>query len=103
MFQFRATYKTPFTREDRDEVVTLSLAELLEVGQRQLIKGSAIVAYAEMFKIMAQMPNHYTAPENRKDYCTGVRDKVRDAALELDGDPELVEVVSLLDVYCNRL
>ena len=103
IFTFRATYKTPFTREDRDTVQAASLAELLEAGRRQLIKGSAIVAYAEMFRIMARMPNLLTAPQNRKEYCLAVRDEVRDAALELEGDPELVEIVSLLDAYCGRL
>jgi len=89
-FTFRATYKDPFTREAKEAVVSATLNELLASEQQELIKGGAIVAYAELFK----------GPDWQS-RCAEVRAEVQAAAEALDADPELIEIASLLASYCG--
>lgn len=76
------------------------MAELLEADARQLLKGDAIVSYAEALKQiwdLVEMNN-----DAALELCQATRSKVLSAASELD-DAELYDIADLLAEYDGTL
>jgi Ca-activated chloride channel family protein len=92
-----ATYKDPVTRESRSDSFEAPASTILENAGSQLIKGRAIVEYAEGLKEIDQA----TDWEEKGEICTQALARVQAAADELD-DPELRDIASLLGTYCVR-
>jgi Ca-activated chloride channel family protein len=91
-----ATYKDPLTRESRSDSYEAPVPTILENAGSQLLKGYAIVAYAEALKEIDR-----TADLEEKDtICSQALARVQAAAAELD-DSELREIESLLGTYCD--
>lgn len=96
-----AHYVDRDTREARSDSFALNLPHLVENGGDTIIKGDAIVAYAEGLKEVYQLMKSGSESE-AADRCNEVADEVSNAALILL-DEELDEIVVLLDTYCSSL
>lgn len=84
----KATYKRPFTHEPGEDAVTSTIGALLETTGPQLLKGAAIVAYAEALK-----KGKNAAGEAALQDALG-----KIAAADPGGtDPELQEIKGLID------
>ena len=90
-----ATYKDPVTRESRSDAFEAPASNILENAGSQLLKGRAIVAYAEGLKEIDQEADR----EEKGAICLKALARVQAAADELD-DPELRDIASLLGTYC---
>jgi hypothetical protein len=97
-FTFEAEY-TPLPGSPQTESITVSVREMLS-RRREILKGDAIVAYAEMLKQIAVPlePNR----ERNLEHFEGARDQVESAWRELQ-DPELEEILALLERYRTTL
>lgn len=98
--EFGATYTDPFTLVDKTEDMTMTIGELLGASADQLLKGDAIVSYAEALKKIGEWEVSDT--DAAIDLCQTTRDKVAAAALALDDD-ELEEIVELLETLGETL
>jgi len=97
----KAHYTDPFSRERKTAEAETTIEHLLWAPADQLLKGDAIVTYAESLKEI------YRAVEDGKgeeaiEICRNARDKVQAAADYLN-DEELKEIVDLLDTYEETL
>jgi Ca-activated chloride channel family protein len=92
-----ATYETPFTREPRSETLEMNLGMLLTGVDRQLVKGNAIVAYAQALEATQRL----RGPEAREALEAALAEV--EAALEtLGDDQDLREIRDLLTAYIER-
>ena len=91
-----ATYTDPFTYEETSVTHTATIAELLAADADQLIKGDAIVVYAEALKKIAHLI--YSDPQKALSTCRQAREQVEEAAALL-GDEELADIAELLAIY----
>ncbi|HPQ68563.1 MAG TPA: VWA domain-containing protein [bacterium] len=92
----RATYTDPFTYADGESVQEATFAQLLAAGHNQLLKGDAIVTYAEAIKEIADLV--YTDADQALVVCQAAREKL-EAAAETLNDEELEEIADLLADY----
>jgi len=92
----RATYTDPSTYENGESVQEATFAQLLAAGHNQLLKGEAIVAYAEAIKQIADLVT--TDAERALAVCRAAKEKVQ-AAAETLNDEELEEIADLLADY----
>jgi hypothetical protein len=93
-FTFEAQY-TPLPGSPRTESITVSVQEMLS-RQREIRKGDAVVAYAEMLKQIA-VPLEANRERNLERF-EDARVEVESAWRELE-DPELKEILGLLERY----
>jgi len=82
----RVTWERPLTHEQRSAAVTKRISELLAAPAPALVKGKAIVAYAEALKLGTSEALH------------AARDTVI-AADPTESDPELDEIAGLLELH----
>ncbi|EYF04491.1 vWA domain-containing protein [Chondromyces apiculatus] len=81
-----ARWQTPLTYEEREATVETTVAELLEGNKAQLLKGNAIIAYAEALK------------DGSHEVLQAAHDTV--VAANPEGtDPELSEIADLLEMH----
>jgi len=92
-----AAYLDPVTRERRSDSFEAPAPDILEAAGSQLLKGYAIVTYAEALK---EIDGTYDTAE-KGEICLDAQAQVS-AAAEALGDPELREIESLLATYCDR-
>lgn len=97
----KAHYIHPFTHEQKTEEVEMSIAQMLLAPARQLLKGDAIVEYAESLKEIYRLLED-NKPTEAVDLCKKTRSKVLTAA-DLLQDNELYEIADLLDKYEGAL
>jgi len=95
-----AQYVDPFTREPKSDSSTATLGDLLEADARQLLKGDAVVSYAEALKKIADLI--YSDRAAALELCRAVKEKVLSAADELE-DGELYAIADLLADYENTI
>ena len=100
IIQVEAEYTDPETRQVFTDISARTMATMLAGGADQLIKGDAVVTYAEALKKISTSLNEKTG--NAVDICLDARDRVSTAATLLQ-DSELQEIVSLLDTYLTTL
>ncbi|XXU21727.1 VWA domain-containing protein [Sorangium sp. So ce861] len=81
----RARWQTPLTHEPKEASHEATLAELVAGSKEQLVKGKAIVAYAEALKSSSPEALH------------AARDQV--LAANPGGDPELDEIAELIALH----
>ncbi len=81
------SWQTPLTYLKKETSVSMSVGELLEGDQSQLIKGKAIVAYAEALK------SHSSADLSKAMAAV--------TAAQPGGDPELSEIAKLIAKHPN--
>ena len=101
-FEFEVEYSPIGGRRDR-LTVRPTVAEMLGVEgveQVQILKGDAIVAYAEMLKTI-RFPLETHRGENFESYEEALRE-IR-GINEVLKDPELTEILALLDLYGETL
>ncbi len=97
-----ARYTDPATRERMSDEALLPIGWLLEdVEAPQLVKGTAIVQYAEGLKDISDLVAGGEEAEARE-LCNEIRDALSDAA-DLTGDPELQDIAVLMGQYCGTL
>jgi Ca-activated chloride channel family protein len=78
----RATYETPFTREPLDATLETNLGTLLTGDDALLVKGNAVVAYAQALA--------------DRSLAASALDQVQAAIEVLGADPDLLEIEELL-------
>ncbi len=93
----RAKYTDPFTRVQKQDERTMTFQELLAADADQLLKGNAIVAYAEALKEIDRLIDEGNG-DDAFDLCQETKDTVQSAADAL-GDAELEEIADLLSDY----
>ncbi|WP_437763218.1 hypothetical protein WMF27_42190 [Sorangium sp. So ce281] len=81
----RARWQTPLTHEAKEASREATLAELAAGSKEQLVKGKAIVAYAEALKAGTSEALH------------AAREQV--IAANPGGDPELDEIAELIPLH----
>ena len=91
-----AAYIDPITYQEQADTHSASIAELLEDGAGQLLKGDALVVYAEALKAIESLL--YTSPAAALAVCQQAHNQVQTTA-QLLGDEELYEVADLLGIY----
>jgi len=96
----KATYIDPFTHEAKSSTFTKTVNEMLAAPSEQLLKGDAIVAYAEALKQIDGLM--YSQPEEALAVCQAALAKVTAAQLVLN-DVELAEIVELLAKYAATI
>lgn len=84
--EVKATWETPLTYQPMETSVSVTVADLLAASKDQLVKGKAIVAYAEALKTGTQDDLHAA-------YDAVV------AANDGANDPELDEIAALLELH----
>jgi Ca-activated chloride channel family protein len=87
-------FEDPITREQKEDKFESSIGALLDNNNARLLKGNAVVAYAETLKALKSMSGQ--AAEQRIDETLAVVDA---AAKALAGDPDLAEIANLLTKY----
>jgi Ca-activated chloride channel family protein len=92
-----AFFTEPVSRQRRSVKSQATFDELTAQEHPQLLKGDAIVAYAEMFK---QLPTLASRSE-MGEQCREVQTLVQQANGN-NTDADLGEIDSLLDIYCAR-
>jgi len=95
-----ASYLEPFTREMQIDSKTMTINEMLDAANRQLLKGDAIVTYAEGLKEIAELI--YSDPDQALAVFNEMKQQVAAAAEELQ-DGELLEISEQLDHYKSTL
>ncbi|MCC6158100.1 MAG: hypothetical protein IT350_08595 [Deltaproteobacteria bacterium] len=98
--EFGATFTDPFSLVEKSEEGTFTIEGLLAASANQLLKGDAIVTYAEALKRIDVASKD--EPEDAIAICEAAREKVAAAAETLD-DPELEEIVELLGMLKETL
>ncbi len=97
-----ARYTDPATRERMSDEALLPIGWLLEDADApQLVKGTAIVEYAEGLKDISDL---VAAGEEAaaRELCNEIRDSLSDAA-DRTADPELHDIAVLMGQYCGTL
>jgi Ca-activated chloride channel homolog len=90
-----ADYYHPFTLSPLTATFDTTIGELLGDDAALLLKGDAVVAYAEALKAVRDAPNN----EEKLAILDGAIAAVDAAADVLAGDPDLVEISGLLAQY----
>ena len=90
-FGFVVTFEDPVTREPRSETVTMSVDEMLAAPTAQLTKAEAVLAYANAMQDVWGL-----TWEDRAGFLESVREEIAGVS-EIAADPDIVEIVSLLD------
>ncbi len=86
-------YMDPVMRQLRSDANERSLGTMLEASPAQLLKGDAIVVYAEALKQIDELIDY--SPSLADALCEAVYEKVRAAADESENS-ELYEIADLL-------
>lgn len=96
-----AEYTDPITREQKVDEARFTVAELLAGNSQQLLKGSAVVAYAEALKEVQILM--YTR-DNYEEILSILEDaqETVTAAADALSDPELDEIADLLTTYRGK-
>jgi Ca-activated chloride channel homolog len=90
----RADFIDPINNDKRVSSQSYTLETLLNGDNSALIKGNAIVAYAEAIRRVADFSNAIAL-----DHIDKVLEQVTDASAYLSSDEELNEIASLLTIY----
>ncbi len=98
--EFGVTYTDPFSLVEKSEERSFTIDELLAISANQLLKGDAIVTYAEALKQIDTSSKD--DPQDAIAICEAAREKVVTAAETL-GDPELEEIAELLGILKETL
>lgn len=88
------TFEDPITREPSSTELTTTLGDLLADDDATLLKGSAVVAYAEALEQLQTLEGQAAL-----DLIEATRAQVQAAGEALDADPDLAEIDQLLDRY----
>jgi Ca-activated chloride channel family protein len=97
-----AHHEDPITHEPLEDSVETTIDDLLWGTSPELVKGDAIIAYAQA---LAEIQDLMYSPANDaiiRDKIDAVLAIVDAAADVLAGDPDLVEIDDLLDTYRNK-
>ena len=95
-----ARYTDPVTRGRQSDSVTVTIAELLaSQSDPQLVKGTAIVEYAEGLKDISELMRTGDRP-GAQGACDSVEASLVLAAAET-ADAELAEIAALMEAYCS--
>ena len=89
-----ATYSNPISLTPLSTTLNTTMATLLDADNALILKGNAIVAYAEALKKLKTL----TGPD-ATDLIDAVIVKVQTAQAASPGDPDLAEVLNLLQTY----
>ncbi|HDH96817.1 MAG TPA: VWA domain-containing protein, partial [Proteobacteria bacterium] len=93
----KAHYTNPFTHQRMTEEEEMTIEQMLQAPADQLLKGDAIVAYAEALKEIYRKLEQGNRDEALK-ICRETKEKVQDVASFLNDD-ELQEIAELLGIY----
>lgn len=88
------TYQDPLTRAPGSDVYESTLGEMLDADNSLLLKGDAVVAYAEALKQLRTLDG-----QEAHALIDATRCQVQAAAAALAGDPDLLEIDQLLEQY----
>jgi hypothetical protein len=91
-----ATFEDPITREPGSTELVTTLGDLLAEDDAPLLKGSAVVAYAEALEQLQSLEGQAAL-----DLIEATRAQVQAAAEILDADPDLAEIDQLLARYAE--
>jgi Ca-activated chloride channel homolog len=94
-FVFTVTWEDPITREPKVDVAVATLAELEAGAVDQLVKAEAILLYVEALQAVWQIPDW----DDRRPYLDDVYGLLVAASLAAPDDPDLSELVDLMDVF----
>lgn len=102
VIEVQVEFQDPRSRQERLKSVQANGKELLgdeeSVSDRgQLVKGNAVVTYAEALKKL-----YHANREESIEICERAQSIVDNAAASLEADPDLDEVTELLSQYCVR-
>jgi Ca-activated chloride channel family protein len=89
----RATWTTPFLRENKETVIDTTLGALAG-DDRTLTKAAAIAGYAEALTIVGSAMDSAKRRSTLRSSLSTVR-----AAHGADSDPDLIEIAALLEAY----
>jgi Ca-activated chloride channel family protein len=89
-----ASWQDPVTYDEQIDSLDTTLGDLLEGDNALLLKGDAIVAYAETLKALNDMSGEEALA--LIDKTLGI---IQDAIDALGDDPDLLEIQSLLTQY----
>ncbi|UCF98832.1 MAG: von Willebrand factor type A domain-containing protein [Spirochaetaceae bacterium] len=98
-FEFEAEYAPIGARRDRLAVKS-TVAEMLAREKRQILKGDAVVAYAEMLKSL-----EFPLDAHRRENVDSLEEALQRITEinEMLKDPELEDIVALLELYGETL
>jgi Ca-activated chloride channel family protein len=96
-FAFSVDWEDPRTGEAHTDAADVTLAEMTDAANTEIRKAQAIVAYAEALSDVWDLP-----AGDRAAYVEGVYDEAVDALRARPDDPDLAEIVDLLDAYRAR-
>jgi Ca-activated chloride channel family protein len=97
-----ARYMDPVTRERTSDEVTLTIGEMLAATDDfPLLKGTAVVEYAEGLKEIARLVKDGDV-SGAQEFCLDLRDSL-DATAALVDDDELDDIRALVGRYCGNI
>jgi hypothetical protein len=99
-----AEFGDPITREQKVDQIATTVGQLLAGSNMALTKGDAIAAYAKTLKEVQILMYHAGNYPTIRTLLDDAKSKVQSAATALGNDPlgndpDLVEIVSLLNAY----
>jgi Ca-activated chloride channel family protein len=101
VFVFETEFTDPHTKQRKTVSTRASLDELYAAEGGQIIKGDAIVAFAEMLKA-TDTGEQWRTPENQR-LCQDARAALESAAAALPNDRELPRILEQAQAYCKTL
>jgi Ca-activated chloride channel homolog len=96
-FAFSVDWDDPRTGEAHTTDADVTLAEMLDTADTEILKAQAIVAYAESLSAVWDLPE-----AQRAAYMEGVYDDLVSAFRARPDDDDLAEIVDLIDAYRSR-
>ena len=96
----RARYADPVTREEKSDEKTMTIGAMLAADAPQLVKGDAVVTFAETLKRVAETIDE--DPEAAYALCQAAAQKLSSAAEALD-DSELADLAAQMDRYMSTV
>ncbi len=91
-------FENPITREPAGVEILTTLGDLLDEDPAPLLKGGAVLAYAEALQDLSELSGQAAL-----DRVAEARAEVQAAAAALPNDAQLEEIDELLEIYGDRL
>ncbi len=91
------------TGERRTATINRRLNDLLDADAWQLVKGDAIIAYAETAKAVFSATTYGNSRSFAERACRDMKDRIRGARQFVGEDDDLEEIEALGTLLCNRI
>jgi Ca-activated chloride channel family protein len=94
-FLFTVEWDDPASGAEMIDTLTMTVAEMLAVSHRELVKASALVSFAQAFESV----NDLSSSSNKASHLQGVIDELTSATVAFPTDPDLPEVLELAQAW----